>query len=131
MNSIKGHASCDICKFSVKMSDILTNSYATSLDNGIPITLTSYIPPGMEILVFGQYHTMVTEDDIAIAWRAYPSGNPTTIQFLYPNETQVGAFYVQDNTKITIGPIVADPGTIWNYVTTSQTDPGKLQRDSK
>ena len=113
------------------MRDMLPSSHTMSLDNGIPITLTSYIPPGMEILVFGQYHTMVTENDIAIAWRVYPSGNPTTIQFMYPNETQVGAFYVQDNTKITIGPIVADPGTLWNYVTTSQTDPGKLQCDSK
>ena len=99
--------------------------------DGIPITFTSYVAPGMQILVFGQNHDIVTEGDVAIAWKVWPSGNPMKVQFTYPYKTGVGAFYDQDGSKITIGPIVADPGTTWKFVTTSQTDPGELQLDSK
>ena len=99
--------------------------------DGIPITFTSHVAPGMKILVFGQNHDIVTEGDIAIAWKVWHSGYQMKVQFTYPYKTGVGAFYDQDNDKITIGPIVADPGTTWKYVTTSQTDPGELQLNSK
>ena len=99
--------------------------------DGIPITFTSYVDPGMQILVFGQNHEIVKVSDVAIAWKVWDSGNPMTVQFTYPYKTGVGAFYDQDGDKITIGPIVADPGTTWKYVTTSKTDSGKLQPDSK
>lgn len=99
--------------------------------DGIPITFTSHVAPGMQILVFGQNHDIVTQGDVAIAWKVWPSGNPMTVPFIYPYKTGIGASYDQDGSKITIGPIVADPGTTWKYVTTSKTDAGKLQLDSK
>ncbi len=46
-----------------------------------------------------------------VAWRVLVA--QTKAEFVYPASTGVGAYYFQDNVKITTGPFLAQPGSTW------------------
>ncbi len=46
-----------------------------------------------------------------VAWRVLVA--QTEAEFVYHESTEVGAYYFQDNVKITMGPFPAQPGSTW------------------
>ena len=100
--------------------------------NDIPVTIdSSSLKSDMTVLVFGINYTFVTQNDINVAWKTFPSGMSS--KFIYPKATTVGGFYYTDNgsVKNTVSGPVAAPGTTWDYVTSSQDQGGQFVQDSK
>ena len=96
----------------------------------IPVTVDSTsLAAGMKVLVFGVNYEIVTPDDIDVAWNVFPTR--TTVELKYPKETCVGGyFYIDSYTKVTVPSSVAQPGTTWDYVTTSKDDGGSFTINS-
>ncbi len=57
------------------------------------------------------FHVVVYEANSKVAWRYLFA--QTKAEFVYPASTEVGAYYFQDDVKITMGPFPAQPGSTW------------------
>ena len=97
----------------------------------IPVMVDSTsLAAGMKVIVFGVNYDIVTPDDINIAWNIFSTRS--TVDLKYPKETCVGGyFYIDSDTKVTVPSSVAQPGTTWDYVTSSKDDYGSFAIDSK
>ena len=110
----------------------LTPRSMASTTNDIPVTINgNALQPGMTVLIFGAKYAFVTHNEIQVAWKTFPSGN--TCAFTYPKATFVGGYYCTGArySTVSIPRQLADRGTTWNYITSSQHPDGMFVQQSK
>ena len=59
----------------------------------------------------GSADVQVVVYESRVAWQVLVA--QTQVEFVYPASTGVGAYYTEDNVKITMGPFPAQPGSTW------------------
>ncbi len=57
------------------------------------------------------FQVVVYETNSKVAWRVLVA--QTKAEFVYPASTEVGAYYFEDDVKITVGPFPAQLGSTW------------------
>lgn len=101
----------------------------SGITKDIPITLdSSAVGNDKKIVVFGSKLSVVTSQDINIAWQVIPSGSVAS--FHYPHETNIGVYYYSGSNKILVlSQVAAAPGTTWDYLAKSTDEEGTIELD--